>query len=258
MSSDNNIKSNQKNTLLNITIGPKKLLIKLLYCIGFLVFANILGIISKLVFNHHYCHGLIPMFDFDAEMNFPTFYSSITLLFSSVLLAIIAFCHKKAENPYWLWGGLSIIFLFLSIDEFGSLHERFEAPCLSLLENSGCLELSKIFFYAWVIPYGLALIAFVALYLKFLFKLPRKTMILFIVSGIIYVTGAVGLEVLGGIEDRLHSSNTLIYLVLCTIEESLEMLGIAIFIYTLLSYISEQFKSFSISVEKSKKNDARN
>lgn len=249
MSSDNNPKSNQQHTVLNIAIAPKKLLIKLLYCIGFLVFANILGMISKLVFNHPYCHGLIPMFDFDAEMNFPTFYSSITLLFSSTLLAVIAFCHKRTGNPYWLWGGLSFIFLFLSIDEFGALHERLEAPCLILLQNYGFLELSKIFFYAWVIPYAAALIVFVALYFKFLFKLPKKTMILFIVSGTIYVTGAVDLEVLGGIEDRLHSSSSFVYLALCTIEKTLEMLGIAIFIYTLLSYIGEQFESFSISVK---------
>ena len=234
----------------NIAICPKKLFIKLLYCIGFLVFANILGMISKLVFGHPYCYGLIPMFDLDAEMNFPTFYSSLTLVFASVLLALIAACHKKAGESYWYWGGLSIIFLFLSIDEFGSLHERFEEPFLRLLQTSGFLELSKIFFYAWVIPYGVAVIIFVILYSKFLFKLPRKTMVWFMISGILYVTGAGVLEVFGGIEDRLHSSNTFIYLFLCTIEEFLEMFGIAIFIYTLLSYINEQFNTFSISIKK--------
>jgi hypothetical protein len=249
MSSDKNEKAKQKHTAMNIAICPKSLFVKLLYCIGFLVFANVIGMISKLVFNHPYCYGLIPMFDFDAEMNFPTFYSSVTLMISSTLLAIIASCHKKAGNPYRLWGILSIIFLFLSIDEFGSLHERFEAPVLRLLQTSGCLELSKIFFYAWVIPYALLLFVFVLSYSKFLFKLPKKTMYLFIASGMIYVTGAMGLEILGGIEDRLHSSSSLVYLLLCTIEEILEMLGIAIFIYTLLSYIREQFQSFSISVK---------
>ena len=74
-------------------------------------------------------------------------------------------------------------------------------------------------------------------------------MYLFIASGMIYVIGAMGLEILGGIQDVLHGSNTLVYLLLCTIEEILEMLGIAIFIYTLLSYIREQFQSFSISVK---------
>jgi len=248
MNSDKKEKAESKNTAINIVICPKSLFIKLLYCIGFLVFANILGMISKLVFNHPYCYGLIPMFDFDAEMNFPTFYASATLMISSALLAIIAFCHKKTGNSYGLWVGLSIIFLFLSLDEFGSLHERFEGPFLRLLQTSGCLEMSKIFFYAWVIPYAALLFVFVLSYSNFLFKLPKKTMYLFIASGMIYVLGAMGLEILGGIQDRLYGSMNFVYLFLCTIEEILEMLGIAIFIYTLLSYIREQFESFSISI----------
>ena len=259
MNSDNVGKVEQEVIVFNIAICPRSLFIKLLYCIGFLVFANILGMISKLAFGHPNCYGLIPMFDFDAEMNLPTFYSSVTLILSSTLLAIIAFCHKKEGNPYWLWGILSFIFLFLSMDEFGALHERLEAPFLRLLQSSSFQELSKIFFYAWVIPYGVLLIIFVLFYLKFLFKLPQKTKILFVVSGALYVTGAVVLEVFGGMQDRLYGSMNFTYLFLCTIEETLEMLGIAIFIYTLTSYIREQFESFSVFIknDESKKYNSR-
>ncbi len=237
-------------TAINMELCPKGVLAKLLYCIAFLLLANIVAIILRLCFGYYYCYGLVPMFDLDSEMNVPTFYSSLTLVFASVLLATIAFCHKKAKSSYWPWAGLAIIFLFLSLDEFCSIHERFEAPVLRLLKTSGLFTLAKIFFYAWVIPYGIVLIAFSMVYAKFLVNLPRKTMLLFIASAAIYVSGTIGMEILGGIQDRLYGQANLAYMLLSTVEEMLEMLGIALFIYTLLAYIRDQFKSFSMSVRK--------
>lgn len=235
---------------IKMELCPKNVITKLLYCIGFLLFAYIIVIISTLCFDHPYCYGLVPMFDFDSEMNVPTFYSALTLVLSSVLLAIIAFCHKKAKSSYWPWAGLAIIFLFLSMDEFGAIHERFEAPVLRLLKTSGLLTMSKIFFYAWVIPYGIVLIAFAMVYAKFILSLPRKIMVLFLVSGAIYVTGAMGLEIIAGMQDDLHGRVNITYMLLCIVEEVFEMLGIALFIYALLSYIRDQFKSLTISVKK--------
>lgn len=235
---------------IKIELCPKNVFTKLLYCIGLLLLAYIMVIISILYFEHPYCYGLVPMFDFDSEMNVPTFYSSLTLVFSSVLLAIIAYSHKKAKSTYWAWAGLALIFLFLSMDEFGSIHERFEAPVSRMLKTSGLLTMSKIFFYAWVIPYGIVLLAFAGVYAKFILNLPRKTMVLFIVSGAIFVTGAMGLEIIAGMQDDLHGQVNLTYMILCIFEEVFEMLGIALFIYALLSYIRDQFKSLTISVKK--------
>lgn len=233
----------------SITICPKRLFKKLLYIIITLLIANSIGVVSRLYLGHDYCFGLVPMFDFDAEMNFPTFYSSFTLLFSSVLLALIALSHKRAGLSYWTWTGLAIIFLFLSMDEFGSIHERFEEPFLRLMQTTGFNKLSKVLFYAWVIPYGAALLVFAVAYAKFLFKLPKRTMILFIVAGGMYVSGALGLEILGGMQDRLHGTENLTYFIISACEEILEMLGIAVFIYALLSYIRDHFNSLTISVK---------
>lgn len=126
-----------------------------------------MGIVSEFYFDHDYIHGLIPLFRFSNEANVPTLYSSFALLFSSILLTIIAIAHRKNGSAYLWWLGLAMIFLFLSIDEIASIHELLGKPVRESLGTSGLL------FYAWLIPYGIALIVFVVTYS--IFKISDKT-----------------------------------------------------------------------------------
>lgn len=229
---------------MSIKLFPQEILKVNLYLILCLLSANILGIISKFYFDHDVVYGLVPLFDFNEEKNIPTLYSSIALIVASILLWSIALTHKSLKSPYIMWLGLSLIFLFLSIDEISSIHERFEEPTKNVFKTSGFL------FYAWIIPYGIALVAFIIIYSKFLFKLPKNTMILFLVSGTTFVSGAIGLEMIGGRQADLYGTDTILFSFYYTCEESLEMIGIAIFIYTLLSYMVNQFKSIEITVSK--------
>lgn len=231
---------------MNYELYPRIIFKILLYLILFLLCANVFGIVSKLYFDHNSIHGLIPLFDFRTEGNIPTLYSSFALIVASILFSIIAFAHKRIHTSYLSWAGLAIIFLFLSIDEMASIHERFSAPVRESLNVSGLL------YYSWVIPYGVALIVFVIVYLKFLADLPKNIMILFVVSGAIFVLGAVGFELLGGRQYELHGDNNLLYAFFYTCEEFLEMFGIVILIYTLLSYIVSQFKYLTITITKNK------
>jgi len=131
----------------------------------------------------------------------------------------------------------------LSIDEISSLHERLIKPVRENLGTSGLL------FSAWVIPYGLALILFVAGYLKFLLQLPKKIMYLFCISGAVFVAGAIGLELFEGHHYERHGSIDLTFAVFYTVEEFLEMFGIVLFIYTLLAYIETEFGPLKITVD---------
>jgi hypothetical protein len=250
---EKNHKSGQRISApaVKILLVPGKVLKVLFICIGALVIVNSAGIISRIGFDHDYCFGLVPLFDFDTEMNFPTFYSAITLMFASVLLAVIAYCQKVTNSRFRAWVGLALIFLYLSLDEFCSLHERLEAPFDRLLHTYGFTGMSNIFSYAWVIPVGAAVFFLGIVYLPFLFKLPRKTMIMFLVSGGIFVGGAIGVETLGGIQDRLHGEENLIYMLLAMTEEVMEMTGVALFIYTLLNYIKDYLPGASIAVAES-------
>lgn len=227
-------------------IHAKNIFINLLYIIFILLFANVVGIVTKLYFGHGRIYGLFQLFDFNSEKNIPTLYSSFILITASILLSFIASTLKRLGSPYFSWLGLAIVFLFLSIDETVMIHEHLTVPVRQLLNTSG------LFRYAWVIPYGIGLVMFVIIYLKFLISLPKTIMILFVVSGTTFVLGAMGFEMLGGWYHGLYGRENLAYSFIYTCEEFFEMLGVAMFIYTLLLYITSQFKFLTISAYEEK------
>jgi len=214
-----------------IVIKPKTVTKYFLLIILFLFLAHIAGLISRFGFNHPSVFGLVDKFKLDWEQNVPTFYSSSILLLCSFLLSMIAFVKRKKGEQNLDWFGLAAIFLFLAIDEAAGFHELLTDYVRITLHTSSFL------FFAWVIPYGVALVIFLLIYLRFLFRLPRKTCVLFIVSGILYVGGALGFELLGGQCKEMYGDVALYY-VFSTIEELLEMIGMVLFIYTLMDYIN--------------------
>ncbi|NES87160.1 MAG: hypothetical protein F6K10_40850 [Moorea sp. SIO2B7] len=231
---------------MNLNLTPKTIFKKLSLFVVFMTLANLIGITIQLFPGHGRFYYLISLFDFNGEYNIPALYSSLTLIFSALLLAIIAMKHKKIGSSYIPWLGLAIIFVFLSVDEMTSLHEQLTGPVQQSLNTSG------LFYYAWVIPYTVALGIFVTLYFRFLMRLPKRTRSLFIVSGVIFIFGAIGFELLGGLQDSLHGSTNLLYRLLFTCEEFLEMFGIVVFIYALFDYMITEFGFLKVIIDRSK------
>ncbi|MCZ6672888.1 MAG: hypothetical protein O7C75_08110 [Verrucomicrobia bacterium] len=154
--------------------------------------------------------------------------------------------HKLERSAFLPWLGLALIFCFLAIDETAVIHERFTQPVRETLGTDGLLH------YAWVIPYGLAVLVIAILYLRFLFRLPKRFLILFIVAGAIYVCGAIGFEMLSGNHEVPYGRENLLYCTYYTLEELFEMTGIVLFIYGLLSYITEKFDGLSLNLKADK------
>lgn len=171
-------------------------------------------------------------FSLDNEMNIPALYSALALLFSAVLLGVIAHAKNLDSSPYKQhWKILSFIFLYLSVDEAGQLHEKLITPMRSLLNASGFL------YYTWVVPIGLLVVIFLLSYTKFLFHLPASTKKLFVAATAFYIGGAIGVELVGGYLVSTAGLNPLFYRIAMTTEELFEMLGIVVFIHALISYI---------------------
>jgi len=63
---------------------------------------------------------------------------------------------------------------------------------------------------------------------------------------VIFLTGVLGIELLGAREADLHGTETVVYCLLYTLEEMLEMLGIILFIYALLSHLVQETGPLSI------------
>lgn len=231
-----------------ITLEPRIVLKWLFIIIGFLLFANLVGITFKHFIGHDYVYGLVPLFNFNTEKNIPTLYSSLTLMVSALMLLFIAESNRKLGVSYIPWLGMGIIFIFLSIDEFASLHENLNRPVRETVGASGVL------YFAWIIPYIALLFLFLAFYARFLLRLPRKVMLLFLLSGGVFVSGAVGMEMIGGLLADKHGLGGvgLAYSLVTTFEELLEMVGVAIFIYALLIYMTFQFGSVTVALHNSR------
>lgn len=187
---------------------------------------------------------IIKMLDFNLEANLPTFMSTLLLLGNGIILALIGRSYKKLGQKFWHWLGLSAIFVFLAFDEMIQIHEQLRAPMEAMFNTTGLL------YFAWFIPYVAITIVIAIAYFKFMMRLPKKILKLFIIAGILYVGGAVGMEMLGGWHAEVHGEKTVTYALMYSFEEFLEMSGAAVFMYALLKYITMSFESFQVNWNK--------
>ncbi|AVH72485.1 hypothetical protein [Nostoc sp. 'Lobaria pulmonaria (5183) cyanobiont'] len=187
------------------------------------------------------------LFNLDGEFNIPAWYSSFSLLFCSGLLKAIT-AIKTKDRHFAYWKTLYLIFFYLSLDEAFSFHEILIIP--SVRES---LHLNPVFFETWVIPGIVLMGVFAFKYLKFLLHLPHKTRYLFLIAAVVYVGGALGMEMVGGVLRIDFGQRTLISLIGIIGEEFLEMAGIVIFIYALLAYLSSLKESIQLKIYISEK-----
>lgn len=218
------------------------------YLIVFFVFVAAAGFlvifVSQIKSENHYLNSFFNiyerLFDLNKEANIPTWYSSLILFISSCLLFFISYYKGVKDINQKYWRTLAFIFLFLSIDELSSIHEDFNNPVRSLLHLGG------IFYWSWIVPAILILVILFFYFIRFLLSLPKNTRNLFLLSAIIFVGGAVGLEMIGGFLYSIDMNNSIPHRIETFFEEVMEMTGVLIFIYSLLNYIKKDGMSVLI------------
>lgn len=181
----------------------------------------------------HILSELVRLFNINRESSLPTWYASSLLLGCAGLLGLVAHIKHKNQEPYRnYWRGLAFIFLYMSIDEAAAIHERLTIPIQEALNTSGPM------YFAWMVVGIPLVIVFGLVYFRFWLNLPPRTRKLFLLSGVIYIGGAVGVEMIGSNMWYEDGGSSLIYSTIGTIEEFFEMLGAATLIYTLLTYLA--------------------
>lgn len=231
-----------------IQISPKRTFYFLLGVSAALVTLHILGQVSRLEFRHGQLYGLVALFDLEEETNIPSYWSSFLWLIASAIACAIACLTRNAARRNWLhWSGLAAIFYFFSMDETIQFHERLGGFFAKLLRLEG-LHASGMLYYVWIIPALLFAVAVFFAYLRFLLQLPREVMVLVVVAGIVFITGAVGFELLEGPIDEAGGYMNLLYTAYVTCEESLEMAGVCILVFGLLRYIAIEFCTVQTNV----------
>lgn len=225
----------------DIEISSRRLLRAMLGIFAILVAAHVCLQIVRFWTGDHFLFGLLAVFGLGAEQNVPTYFSTVLLLLCGVMLGLIGIREmNEAGQDKLYWFLLGLIFLFLSMDEMMMIHERLTEPVRALVGESYAPH------YAWVLPYGLLFVALGIGYFRFLLRLPRRTALLFVLAGVLYVGGAIGLETMSGMVSREAGNVNVAYVVLQTIEEVLEMFGTVLFLYALADYAERKFESVGI------------
>ena len=234
---DPTITGTTASTPLSIQFSAKEVVKYLVIGIILLDIAHIAGFVMDYVMhmNTKFSWYVVRYFDLNQEDNFPSYFSTFILAFAALLLFVI-YGHQrknKAKNAtYWLVLGL--IFVFLSTDECIQIHEEIGKIIHPKVTN----DLSGFLYWSWVIPYAFFVLAVVIYFLRFVLALPIFTRNLVFISGFIYVAGAMGFELIEGYFFKKYGLDHIYNRICYFIEENMEMIGVAIFIYALLDHMA--------------------
>lgn len=206
---------------------------------------NVLLIIAHLTLHYlnfnselnYFVLDLVDRFNLDHEASVPTWFAQTLLLAIASLLGWIGWQKHDQKNNKFVghWLALSALFVFLSIDEGAEIHELAIEPFQKLFDiTSGPL------FFAWTIPIFGVLILLAILFAKFFWHLPKRTKLLVAIAIIIYLLGAMVMEMISGAywvtQDFAYDMQYRIY---NAFEEGLENFGLILGLYAILDYLNE-------------------
>jgi hypothetical protein len=171
---------------------------------------------------------LLQLFHLDEEHNIPTWFSSFLLLNNAFFFYLYARSDVSSTKTYWTL--IATGFLLLAVDEVAGLHETLNSS----------IEIN------WAIPAAIIVVIVGIGFVPFLLSLRRGLAALLILSGILYFSGALIVELLS--EDM--DSDSSIYALSVALEEGLEMLGALLCLTTILNEMKSPEKdSVVVSVD---------
>ena len=237
-------------------------------CAGLLIALHLLGVFCHLVL-HARVEAYTVLFDLDLEANLPTFFNCALFFLCAALLYVSGRDQEVSLRRGWYL--LAGVFAFLGVDEGSQIHEKFMLFTLRLLNHGAQTGTDMgLFYYAWVIPYGLAALLLVLILSKWLFRLNPTLRNGLVLSGTVYSFGAVFMEMVSGkVAERLdaslitaeqmtyipceiyppggcHQYVSLSYIAAYTLEESCEFIGLILCAVVLVKSLEKQMGSIAI------------
>jgi hypothetical protein len=187
---------------------------------------------SPIDFRPDQVQGLGRLFNLGGTANIPTWYKAILLMFAAVVLFLIFLLSRRQRDPFSrYWRDLGVIFVALSIDEIAVIHRGIGRAITTMLETRGVL------YFGWVILATVFVVLLVAVYARFLRSLPLMPRYLFIGSGAVYVLGALVMKYVEGWYITSVGQLDILYISLTAVRQLLQMIGVVVFLYALLSYL---------------------
>lgn len=163
------------------------------------------------------------------EANLPTFVSVMALLLTTLVALRLAFIQDRAEGRGWAL--FAVAFTVMTIDEAAQIHEK--------LNSLGDRD-AGVFSSIGVLPYAVVALVLGVWLFKFWLRQSLSVRLSLAAGGLIYLGSAVGVEMVQNIERARGVSQTLPHmLALVTLEESGEMLAVAILLQAFLARLRE-------------------
>jgi hypothetical protein len=228
-----------RSTLVS-SVSPAHVGRALLVSIVLLTVANAAVVVADAVLGPGRLHGVGRLFDVRREGNLPTWWSSLALLVCAGLLWAIGRAEGRGSRPAWPWVVLALVFAYLSLDEAASIHELASRPLRVRLGLDGALH------FAWVVPAAMAVLTLALVLRRFVLELPPSFRRRCLVAAAVYVTGALGAELVEALAVSSGEDEGVWFDVLGAVEEGLEMVGIAIFVMALVRRLSELVGTWTV------------
>ncbi len=210
-----------------------RLLIVLLCTILFLAGVHLL--LQHLNLNVFYqqngqLYELSNRFDLDDEASVPTWFSHLLLL----LIGVSALCAawlQKAGTVRQLWTLIGVAGVLAAIDEIAALHE-FILQSLHVMYFQDASPTSSQ--NAWLMVAPLVFGVFGWLGWQMWRLMPRRTFFILAFAGLMFLFGAMGVDLLTSISERETFWHQGLYV---ATEESMELFGCAVALFGIVDYI---------------------
>ncbi len=172
------------------------------------------------------------LLNLDEEWNVPTYLSALMLTTGTwVSMRIGQRRRRGRDKESMLWFVLAAGLYYFAIDEVVQIHERLTVPMRDLLGLSG------VFYFGWVVPAIIVVAASLPICIRFVRQLDVAMRSLFVGAAVLYVGGALGVELVGGWLCQTRGAGDPSYVASAIVEESAEMAGIIVLLYALFAQL---------------------
>ena len=232
----------------HLSIDPWGYFKTLLTIIGVLHIFSAFAVWARVSSAPWYINDFAEYFNVGIEQNIPTLYSVLIWTSAAAITGLIAHFEASEKTRFmWRWRALSLIFLFLAFDEGTTFHEHMGDLTEEYLTPTGWLAPTGYLYFIWLLPYGALVMLLAGLYAPFLDALPSRTKWGLILSAVVFLGGAMGIEMISAsIYETKTVRHPISYAVLYSIEEFMEMLGVALLNYFMLDYLKSRVPTLSL------------
>jgi len=179
----------------------------------------------------------------DFEGNLPSWFSALLLLACGAVAGTVTAVARSRCGAEWHdWALVAGGLVALSADEAAALHELLVVPVRELVGGSPWLR------FPLILPgTGVVLVAAAALG-RFVRHLPSATRRTIVTGSAVFLLGALVIETVGGWFDPDLYGDNVTYVLLVTVEEACEMIGVAIVLVGLLRHIERHVGRIDLRV----------